>query len=118
MAYFLQEAAQRYQRPPVGWTPADLVRWGTYDWPGNVRELKNVAERCALGLPDALFPVETPASSFSLSARVERAKKEIIEEALSQCKGNVADTAESLQTPRKTLYDKLTRHGIVVERFR
>lgn len=118
MAYFLQEAAQRYQRPPVGWTPADLVRWGTYDWPGNVRELKNVAERCALGLPDALFPVETPASSFSLSARVERAEKEIIEEALSQCKGNVADTAESLQTPRKTLYDKLTRHGIVVERFR
>ena len=118
MAHFLQEAAQRYQRPLVSWTPADLLRWGAHDWPGNVRELKNVAERCALGLPDALFPVDTPASSFSLAACVDRAEKQIIEDALRQCKGNVADTAESLQTPKKTLYDKLTRHGIVVERFR
>ena len=118
MAHFLQEAAQRYQRPLVSWTPADLLRWGAHDWPGNVRELKNVAERCALVLPYALFPVDTPASSFSLAACVDRAEKQIIEEALRQCKGNVADTAESLQTPKKTLYDKLTRHGIVVERFR
>lgn len=118
MAYFLQEAAQRYRRPPASWTPADLVRWGAHDWPGNVRELKNVAERCALGLPDALFPAETPTSSFSLAARVDRAEQQIIEDALSQCKGNVADTAELLQTAKKTLYDKLTRHGIVVERFR
>ena len=119
MANFLQEAASRYQRPLAAWTPADLARWAAHDWPGNVRELKNVADRWALGLPDALRAVAAPeAASQSLAEQVDAAEKRAIESALHSCAGNVAQTAELLQTPKKTLYDKLTRHGIVAEQFR
>ena len=119
IASFLQESATRYQRPLAAWTPTDLARWTSYDWPGNVRELKNVAERWALGLPDALttaLPVE--AAGHSLSAQVDAAEKMAIETALKACAGNVARAAELLQTPKKTLYDKLARHAVETEHFR
>ncbi len=118
MAGFLHEAALRYQRPLASWTPADLARWTTHDWPGNVRELKNIADRWALGLGDALTKFALPEASGSLSGQVDIAEKQIIETALCQCAGNVAQAAELLQTPKKTLYDKLSRHGILPEAFR
>ena len=121
IAHFLHEAAQRFQRPVAAWTPADLARWQAHDWPGNVRELKNVAERWALGLPDALSQpplLHQAATPASLSDQIDAAERQIIENALNQCAGNVARTSEMLQTPRKTLYDKLTRLGITAEQFR
>lgn len=118
MAHFLQEAATRYQRPLANWTPAALTRWNAHDWPGNVRELKNVADRWALGLPDGLSAILVPQTSGSLASRVDAAEKQIIEAALKQCAGNVAQTAEFLQTPKKTLYDKLSRYAIAAEQFR
>ncbi len=118
MAGFLQEAAQRYQRPPVDWTPADLARWMAHDWPGNIRELKNIAERWALGLPDSLGAPPSAVVTGSLGEQVDAAEKRIIENALQQTAGHVAQAAELLQTPKKTLYDKLTRHAIQTELFR
>ncbi len=119
MAYFLGEAAQRFQRPAADWTPADLARWSAHDWPGNVRELKNVAERWALGLPDALGDAgATAGPGQSLAAQVDAAETRIIEDALRACGGQVAKAADLLAVPKKTLYDKLTRLGIVAERFR
>ena len=118
MASFLKEAAQRYNRPLANWTPADLARWTAHNWPGNVRELKNIADRWALGLDDTLTSIALPEISGSLSSQVDLAEKAIIESALRQSGGNVAQTAELLQTPKKTLYDKLTRHAILPEVFR
>ncbi len=119
MAAFLNDAAQRYQRPLAEWSPADLARWQAHDWPGNVRELKNVTDRWALGLPDTLSnPIPNAPAGQALATQVDAAEKAIIEAALRHCNGNVAQAAESLQTPKKTLYDKLTRHGISAENFR
>ena len=120
LAHFLQEAAQRFGLPLAGWQPGDLARWSAYDWPGNVRELKNVAERWALGLPDALasLPPVAASAGVSLAEQVDAAEKAIIENALRQAQGQVARAAELLQTPRKTLYDKITRLGVVAEQFR
>lgn len=118
MAHFLNEAARRFQRPLATWAAVDLARWAAYEWPGNVRELKNVAERWALGLPDALTGKDLPTVSLALAEQVDLAERQIIESVLGQCAGNVARAAEVLQTPKKTLYDKLLRHAIVVENFR
>ena len=121
MATFLHDAAARYQRPLADWTPADLARWSGYDWPGNVRELKNMAERWALGLPDALAtdaPASVSLGSASLAEQVDDAEKQLIIAALRQCHGQVAQAAELLRTPRKTLYDKLARHGLSAEAYR
>ena len=120
LAHFLQEAAQRFGLPLASWQPGDLARWSAYDWPGNVRELKNVAERWALGLPDALasLPPAPASAGVSLAEQVDAAEKAIIENALRQAQGQVARAAELLQTPRKTLYDKIARLGVVAEQFR
>ncbi|NMG00199.1 sigma-54 dependent transcriptional regulator [Aromatoleum toluolicum] len=119
LAHFLAEAAQRYQRPMAEWTPTDLARWQQYDWPGNVRELKNVADRWTLGLQDGLPGAAALAlPGASLAEQVDAAERALLVAALQRTGGNVLAAAELLHTPRKTFYDKLTRHGIVPEHFR
>ncbi len=129
MAHFLQDAALRLQQPLASWCDEDLRRWQNHDWPGNVRELRNVAERWALGLSDGLAApvgavnsaapaIMLAAQGLSLAAQVDAAEKAIIEAVLLECGGNVARAAETLQLPKKTLYDKLARHGLVAEHYR
>ena len=123
MAGFLHSASLRFDRPAPVWCEADMQRWQAHDWPGNVRELKNVADRICLGLPDGLPGSQPPSAAAaeageSLHARVERAERSFIEDALKSAGGQVAKAAELLQIPKKTLYDKLARHGIDAERYR
>lgn len=115
-AHFVRDASVRYERAEPVWTASDMARWQAYDWPGNVRELKNVAERFSLGLDDGL-PQPAP-DAGSLEARMARAERACIEEALRNAEGQVMRAAELLDLPRKTLYDKISRHGIDVNAFR
>ena len=106
--HFVAQAASRFRRPapPV---PAPLVRHlMAQDWPGNVRELRNAAERYALGIYE--HPAATPADD-SLPALVERFERQLIGQAL-RASASIAQAAESLGIPRKTLYDKIRRLGL------
>jgi len=116
MAYFISQACARFKREPVDWNEQDLLRWQQHDWPGNVRELKAVAERLCLGVGDSLEPSRMVTTS--LTSKVELYERGLIRDALKSSKGNVADAAELLQMPKKTLYDKLSRHGLDPEQFR
>ncbi len=121
MGHFLQQAAKRFGREVPAWGPAELARWQAQPWPGNVRELKNAAERFCLGLdqPQAPSPAgSAPGAELPLARRLELAEQGFIEAALAACHGNVALTAERLQLPKKTLYDKLARLQIAAETFR
>ena len=116
ITYFLSQAGRRFNRAAPEWTENDLFRWQHYDWPGNVRELKAVAERLCLGVDDGLEALAS--ASVSLAARLENHERCLIREALRGSHGNVADAAERLQLPKKTLYDKLARHALDPESFR
>ena len=116
MAYFLSLAALRFSREAPSFDEQDLFRWQQYDWPGNVRELKAVAERLCLCVDDGLE--SSPRQAASLTTRVENYERSLIRDALRSSLGNVAEAAESLHLPRKTLYDKLTRHQLDPESFR
>ncbi|SHE91636.1 regulatory protein, Fis family [Lampropedia hyalina DSM 16112] len=123
MAHFLQQAAQRFHLPVPVFRPTDVLRWQSYDWPGNVRELKNSAERLCLGLSDDLFigagtGLDGEAMALGLTAQIEQVERGIICNALKVTQGQVSQTAELLQLPRKTLYDKLARHGLRADAFR
>jgi two-component system C4-dicarboxylate transport response regulator DctD len=121
MAHFISQAAARYGVAARSWNAADMLRWQSHDWPGNVRELKNVADRFCLGVDDGLSPVaqeNSQAAPASLNDRLAAVERECIEQALQAALGNVALAAELLQIPKKTLYDKLARWAIDVERFR
>lgn len=121
-ATFLNQAARRVDREAPRITPDIIARLSAYEWPGNIRELKNVAERYAQGL--GLEIGETRVSgdganqAMTLTDRVELFEKQVIAEALAQTKGRVTDAAKILGLPRKTLYDKLARHGLSSADFR
>ncbi|MDY7804248.1 sigma-54-dependent transcriptional regulator [Burkholderia stagnalis] len=115
-AHFVRAASVRYDKPEPAWAPEDMMRWQLHDWPGNVRELKNVAERFCLGVDDGL--PQRPAGADSLASRMARAERACIEEALRHAGGQVIMAAEALGLPRKTLYDKIARHGIDTTTFR
>ena len=116
MTYFLSQAARRFSREIPTWTEQDLFRWQHHDWPGNVRELKAVAERLCLGVGDGLETIQ--AEAVSLTARMDNYERSLFREALRGSRGNVAQAAERLHLPKKTLYDKLARHQLDPERFR
>jgi two-component system C4-dicarboxylate transport response regulator DctD len=116
-AHFLSQAAEQAGQPPRPLTDAARRHLIEHDWPGNVRELRNFAFRMALGMADA--PFETPeADAATLPERVARFEASLLREALAATAGDVPTAARSLGVPRKTLYDKLARHGIDPAGFR
>ena len=90
-----------------------MASWQGQDWPGNVRELKNVADRLCLGLEgNASSPPANSTESPALALQIDAFEKHLIVQALVAHAGNVTLAAEHLKLPRKTLYDKVARHGI------
>jgi two-component system C4-dicarboxylate transport response regulator DctD len=49
---------------------------------------------------------------------MDQVEKVLIEQALKAQHGNLSAACEALGIARKTLYDKLARHGIVADEYR
>jgi DNA-binding NtrC family response regulator len=112
------------RRPPT-LSSAALAALSVHDFPGNVRELKNIIERALIEcrgsqiLPkDLSLPERRPAvralklgksSSLleDLPLNLESAEQALIERALAECKGNVAQAARLLGVPRMRIYRRL-----------
>lgn len=110
-----------------------------YDWPGNIQELENVMERSMLNARGNIFqPEDLPititsfsgefssgGSSISLQKAVEltnkitpwkEIEKMILKHALKISNYNLSTTASELGIGRTTLYRKLQRYRIKVEK--
>lgn len=87
-----------------------------HEWPGNIRELSHYAQRFALGLDNP--PSAHSSQPRSLGERVTMFEARILTDTLSETSGNIIETMERLQIPRKTLYDKLNKHGIQPSDYR
>ena len=113
--HFAAEAAQRHGREAPPLPPSELARLLAHDWPGNVRELINAAERHALGLS---APAPSLASGQSLVEQMEAFEAQCLHQALQRCQGNIAEVMELLQLPRRTLNEKMQRHGLQRSSYR
>ncbi|RWU22332.1 DNA-binding response regulator [Pseudomonas alkylphenolica] len=114
-AHFARQAAERVGRTAPQLSGAQLGHLLSHDWPGNVRELANAAERHALGLGEpAVASVE---SGQSLAAQQEAFEAHCLRAALSRHKGEIKAVMEELQLPRRTLNEKMQRHGLLREDF-
>jgi len=113
--HFAQNAGERLGRSVAPLSGAQLSRLLSHDWPGNVRELANAAERQVLGLgepePDAIEPGQ------SLAAQQEAFEAQCLRAALSRHKGDIKAVLNELQLPRRTLNEKMQRHGLTREQF-
>ena len=118
--HFARQAAERFNAPvpelPASW----LARLMAHDWPGNVRELRNAADRFVLGQCGFGESVDGPAPNVCspLAAQIELVEKVLIEQALKRHQGRISNAMQALGLARKTLYDKLQRHGIDPDRYR
>ncbi|MEI4469966.1 sigma-54-dependent transcriptional regulator [Frigidibacter sp. MR17.24] len=110
------EAASRHRREPGTVGPQLLAALADRDWPGNVRELRNAADRFALGIVPQPSEATAPLSP-RLADRVAAFERDLLITALQAHGGRMRPVYESLGLSRKTLYEKLQRHGIDKARY-
>ena len=105
------EAATRHRLDPRDPPQRLFAEMAARDWPGNVRELRNAADRFALGLG-----LSEPGLPFGgpdrLADRVAAFERREIEAALAAHGGALKPVYESLGLSRKTLWEKMQKHGI------
>ena len=115
-AAFLAEAASKIGTQDF--TLSDVARRHLieHDWPGNVRELRNFvySEVLGVGTSDREAGPLPPA----LPQRVAQFEAQAIRDALAGANGDIAAALAYLGIPRKTLYDKIARHGITPKNYR
>ncbi len=120
----LEEQAARLGEPPRTLGAAARARVLAHDWPGNVRELRNRIERaCVLSGRAVLEPSdlfadvirvehESPAPLPTLERYMAAAEADYIAAVLARHAGRVAASAAALGISRKTLWEKMKRHGL------
>jgi two-component system C4-dicarboxylate transport response regulator DctD len=114
-SHFSRNAAERLGRRAPVLSGEQLSHLLSHDWPGNVRELANAAERQVLGLDGPA--AQGSMVGQSLVAQQEAFEAHCIRSALRRHRGDIKAAMHELQLPRRTLNEKMQRHGLVREDF-
>ncbi len=114
-SHFSRNASERLGRSAPVLSGEQLSHLLSHDWPGNVRELANAAERQVLGLDGPA--AEDSTVGQSLVAQQEAFEAHCIRSALRRHRGDIKAVMHELQLPRRTLNEKMQRHGLVREDF-
>ena len=120
--------ASRYNSPIRGISTEAQTCLTQYEWPGNVRELQNAIERAVvLGDSELILPEDLPecildAHPPSTDSRqgfhdsIRDAKRDRIQNAISQAGGSVAEAARLLAVNRTYLHRLIRNLGIDASR--
>jgi len=120
---FIAQSNDRYQLAVTGITEEALARLAFHKWPGNVRELEHCIARacimCRGGILEEHFFGQLPREKGEESKQslpLERAEREIILQTLVKHNGNKAAAAKELNISRTTLYEKIKKYGVHINR--
>jgi DNA-binding NtrC family response regulator len=99
-----------------------------YDWPGNVRALRHASERAVILAADNAFTADDfslsrasppramtpppPANAAADDLNLERAEKQMVEQALKKHAYNISLAASELGLTRASLYRRMDKHGL------
>jgi len=124
----LARASSEMGKRVEGLSEAALSALVRHDWPGNVRELKNEMERALINAEEPLVdahdlsprlgaakPRREGASERSLAERfaeLEPTEKLLVEQALTQAKGNLSEAARLLGITRMMIRRRVARFGL------
>jgi len=125
-SFFIEQASKSYSIP-LRELSKEANDWlSGQPWPGNVRELKNILERTLLLAkgeeikPDdfltALKPGQAEHSRSLTTGTLDEMEKQMIIKVIEESGGNLTRSSEKLGISRATLYRKMERHGIHIER--
>jgi transcriptional regulator with PAS, ATPase and Fis domain len=125
--HFVGLYSKKYGKP-VRQMPADVAAaLVAYDWPGNVRALRHAAERAVILAGNGAFTFEDFSLSRSTAPRqaatstppalgadlnLERAEKQMVEQALKRHAYNISLAAQELGLTRASLYRRMDKHGL------
>jgi two-component system nitrogen regulation response regulator NtrX len=118
--HFAAVSASRCGRDVPRFTSEALAKLEGHSWPGNVRELANVVERLTILGGSTIEGAEVEAAlgrnrsragmnALGLSDALADYERQLIQSALAQSSGNVAQAAKSLKTDRANLYRRMHR---------
>jgi transcriptional regulator with GAF, ATPase, and Fis domain len=119
--YFATKYGKNFQRNVKGISPSAIDYLVRYDWPGNIRELENAIQRAVIFVSDReILPEDLPENVLEVDQvpgsdkttyhdAIQVAKKQIIQKALEQSKGNYTQAATLLGIHPVYLY-RLTRN--------
>jgi two-component system C4-dicarboxylate transport response regulator DctD len=115
----VREASARYGREDMEVPAAVISDVAHRRWPGNVRELRNAADRLVLGLDTHEAQGETGSHTGGderedgrLAPRVAAFERSLIARTLAAHGGALRPVYEELGISRKTLYEKMQKHGL------
>ncbi|TXC73759.1 sigma-54-dependent Fis family transcriptional regulator [Sphingorhabdus soli] len=117
--HFVAEFEREFDTAARPLTSAEWHHLASHDWPGNMHELRGYARIFVLDLStDESLGLPGMGSPQSLKDRVAGFERALIENTMRECRGRIAAAERSLGIPRKTLYDKLAKHGLKASSFR
>jgi DNA-binding NtrC family response regulator len=117
LGYFVERNKKKYMKNHLVMKEGNMNILKNYHWPGNIRELEHAAERAVIMcdreelLPEDFLPGKSTVqhsfkANYSL-INVHEAEKQLIEEAIRKCKGNLTRASKELGMGRTTLYRRL-----------
>jgi DNA-binding NtrC family response regulator len=119
---FVEAACAKTGRPAIPITREAMANLRSHAWPGNIRELRNVVERALVLCDDvAIRPehvmLEEPhrddreAASEVQRRLAEKERAELVS-ALEKCDLNQTHAAKLLGVSRRTLINRMVKHGL------
>ncbi|WCK54964.1 sigma 54-interacting transcriptional regulator [Aneurinibacillus sp. Ricciae_BoGa-3] len=136
--HFMNKFNEAFGLQVKGFSDSAMNQLLAYPWPGNIRELSHSIESAfhmleageewiepehlplspvilATMHPEKLLdfmPQSSIATPINLTEITEKIEREIIQDALRQCEGNISRTAEFLQVKRQSLQYKLKKYRL------
>jgi DNA-binding NtrC family response regulator len=123
--HYIAQYSKKYGKPARELPRDVLVALQDYDWPGNVRALRHASERAVIlggegaftmedfsltrSMPRAPLPIP---GSAGQDLNLERAEKQIVEQALKKHSYNISLAAAELGLTRASLYRRMEKHGL------
>jgi DNA-binding NtrC family response regulator len=124
--HFLALYAKKYGKPERRLPREVTAALQDYSWPGNVRALRHAAERAVILAAEEAYTIEDFSLSRSAAPRMpaalapgaasdlnlDRAEKQMVEQALKKHSYNISLAAQELGLTRASLYRRMDKHGL------
>jgi DNA-binding NtrC family response regulator len=124
--HFLALYAKKYGKPERRLPREVTAALQDYSWPGNVRALRHAAERAVILASEEAYTIEDFSLSRSAAPRMpaalapgaasdlnlDRAEKQMVEQALKKHSYNISLAAQELGLTRASLYRRMDKHGL------
>ncbi len=132
--HFMREAAVTHGKSTLVIAPGALDAITGYEWPGNVRQLRHAVERAVIwadgeelrreDLPAEVVngslvgSRETDAAGEALPDTIDRIERQLLLDALRHAGGVQATAARRLGISERSMWHKVKKHGIDVDRLK